>query len=805
MSMLTRFGSRYLVALPGVLALVAVLLTSAILAPAASAQTVQDVEARDSLIANQEALLNVYRCRFDIDTQIVPGGCTDGAPASPATGPDPFTGTPTSAALEARDSLIANQEALLNVYRCRFDIDTEIVPGGCVDGAPAEPAPRPTSEVVSDVDVTAGRLHSCAIGPDRTIACWGDNEFGQTDAPSGEFTSVSAGWEHTCGLRADQAAVCWGTNRLGKTSAPSGEFTAVDAGGNHSCGVRAGGTALCWGENSSGQSSPPSEEFTDVSAGGRHSCGIKSDQTIACWGSNENGQTDSPAGEFTHISSGWQHTCGIKIDQTIACWGLNESRQSDPPAGEFTDISADDFHSCGVQVDQTIACWGSNSNGQIRAPLGLFTAVAAGWSHTCGATTGGNIYCWGANDSGQADAPGSDDTLAKLLAHRTELIYRSDSAGLIAFADIDRSYTLGTDSWVVWACDTEAGTLENDPAEMAERFTRWVQPYFTSLSGGLYLPEFIAGGTVKAESEQDCYDNIRSTPAPPGMNGAVTVVDLPMIDCGTPASCRIGGGGPGHCFAQHLQERIPIKCSPHWPQNMREIRLSTLGFTSVPGHIPSTPTGFFLAHELGHALSWPHSYDRPDRQFGTNLMDIMGNGQTLNFGTPAINRYAAGWIPVDEVAIHPVPVDSASPQQHAVYELYPLGEQGTQMLVLQTDTKGVFYTLGAREKSGFDSDIPVEGIEVYFINQSNWCEDHFWNAPSSGTCYGPGRLTDAYFEPGRRARTVRHVLPYGGVLTGDARHVYRVGESLAIGNARVRIIGRTADGAGYVVRVGPES
>jgi len=26
----------------------------------------------------------------------------------------------------------------------------------------------------------------------------------------------------------------------------------------------------------------------------------------------------------------------------------------------------------------------------------------------------------------------------------------------------------------VWACDTEAGTLENDPVEMAERFTSWV-------------------------------------------------------------------------------------------------------------------------------------------------------------------------------------------------------------------------------------------------------------------------------------------------------------------------------------------
>ncbi|MDE0238031.1 MAG: carboxypeptidase-like regulatory domain-containing protein [bacterium] len=46
----------------------------------ASAQTVDDVALRDRLIASQEALLNTYRCRFDIDTETVPGGCTGGAP-----------------------------------------------------------------------------------------------------------------------------------------------------------------------------------------------------------------------------------------------------------------------------------------------------------------------------------------------------------------------------------------------------------------------------------------------------------------------------------------------------------------------------------------------------------------------------------------------------------------------------------------------------------------------------------------------------------------------------------------------------
>ena len=97
-----------------------------------------DVELRDQLIANQESLLNVYRCMFSIDTQIVPGGCADGRPLMGPLEAKPFQGTPTQGELDARDALITAQESLLNVYRCMFSIDTQIVPFGCVDGRPAD-------------------------------------------------------------------------------------------------------------------------------------------------------------------------------------------------------------------------------------------------------------------------------------------------------------------------------------------------------------------------------------------------------------------------------------------------------------------------------------------------------------------------------------------------------------------------------------------------------------------------------------------------------------------------------------------
>ena len=156
--------------LAGALAAV-VAFAATLFAPVASAQTVADVEARDSLIASQEALLNVYRCMFGVDTEVVPGGCVDGKPTMPAADPQPFTGTPTAEELAARDNLIGNQEALLNVYRCLFDIDTQIVPGGCEDGKPnseltpeSTPVVEPTP-VAGAYPLTAEELGCEAVSP----------------------------------------------------------------------------------------------------------------------------------------------------------------------------------------------------------------------------------------------------------------------------------------------------------------------------------------------------------------------------------------------------------------------------------------------------------------------------------------------------------------------------------------------------------------------------------------------------------------------------------------------------------------
>ncbi|WP_419850599.1 hypothetical protein [Candidatus Poriferisocius sp.] len=392
--MLGRVG---LVLIAAVLAFSAV----AVIADPVAAQqpaTQADIAVRDNLIAQQESLLNTYRCRFDIDTHIVPGGCTDARPSQGPTEPDPFEGVPTPAEIAVRDDLIAQQESLLNTYRCRFDIDTHIVPGGCTDGTPATTGPSNQTPSGLYTAVAAGVQHACAIRTDRTISCWGDNESGQASAPDGQFTALAAGEQHVCAIRADQTITCWGDNSFQQASAPTGQFTAISAGPWQTCGLRTDATITCWGTNSSSLSRAPDGQFTAVAAGSAFVCALRTDAGITCWGNNEDGQADAPDGQFTAIAAGVWHACGLRADARVICWGFDVSDRNNAPARLFTAIAVGRQHSCGLRVDGAITCWGDNNSGQARAPVGQFTAIAAHDNQSCGLRTDQTIICWGNNN-----------------------------------------------------------------------------------------------------------------------------------------------------------------------------------------------------------------------------------------------------------------------------------------------------------------------------------------------------------------------------------------------------------------------
>ena len=68
--------------------------------------------------------------------------------------------------------------------------------------------------------VSAGISHTCALEESGEVHCWGDNGYGQGDAPPGPYKSVSAGWTHTCGLRESGGIACWGAGLVPGARAP---------------------------------------------------------------------------------------------------------------------------------------------------------------------------------------------------------------------------------------------------------------------------------------------------------------------------------------------------------------------------------------------------------------------------------------------------------------------------------------------------------------------------------------------------------------------------------------------------------
>lgn len=258
---------------------------------------------------------------------------------------------------------------------------------------------RTAAQPCSFVQVAAGHSHVCAIRPDKTLACWGLNWFGQANPPPGAFAQVDGGWDNNCARRVDGRVVCWGHDGMGQSSPPDGTFVQVSTGASSSCGLRSDGALVCWGtplwdpELSNGPS--PGEVFTQLSVGGLHVCALRPTGTVGCWGRNIYGQASPPPGTFTQISAGWGFTCGLRPDGSLVCWGNNAAGQASPPSGSFVQVSAGREHACALRSDGTVVCWGGNGSGEASPPSGTYSQVSAGGYFTCALSVDGSVTCWG--------------------------------------------------------------------------------------------------------------------------------------------------------------------------------------------------------------------------------------------------------------------------------------------------------------------------------------------------------------------------------------------------------------------------
>lgn len=328
--------------------------------------------------------------------------------------------------------------------------------------------------------IAAGGAHSCAITETGRALCWGSNWHGElgfgrpirfrnTMSPMpvtvGTFTTLDASTTHTCALGADRRIYCWGDNLYGQlgdggrstraTPEPVStdlRFTSVSVGGAVVCGLTDAGDAACWGQVGSRQESRPvriqtSGRLASISAGGMHGCGITPDGVLECWGRNDLGQlgdgTTQPRTQgvrvaanerFRSVSAGYVHTCAISESDVLYCWGDNFDGRlgTGTPAGTLVptrvtlpdgarEVSAGNVHSCALTLRDEAYCWGDNiyaqlGNGhplgqsaadykefspvKVTAPGISFRAITAGEHHTCALTIEGEALCWGIS-SGQ--------------------------------------------------------------------------------------------------------------------------------------------------------------------------------------------------------------------------------------------------------------------------------------------------------------------------------------------------------------------------------------------------------------------
>ena len=266
--------------------------------------------------------------------------------------------------------------------------------------------------------VSAGEEHACAIKPDNTVDCWGNNNYGQLNQPSGTFLQVSAGNWTTCGVKTDKSIACWGKNDYNLVSNhPSGyNFKQVSVGLMVACGLKDDNSVVCWGDSGDGRLTPQIG-MTQISAGQWHTCGIKTNGTIYCWG--DDGGTNRtkppvlPAGTtWKQVSAAAWHTCGIRSDGAAVCWGDNDENRVIPvpalSAGlTYQEISAGDWHTCALVSDGSIRCWGDDTDGRVSLTptTGKLTKIEAGIRNTCATRSDGGITCWGNNSQKQSLPP----------------------------------------------------------------------------------------------------------------------------------------------------------------------------------------------------------------------------------------------------------------------------------------------------------------------------------------------------------------------------------------------------------------
>lgn len=309
-------------------------------------------------------------------------------------------------------------------------------------------------------NISAGHSHTCYIGIDQKVRCFGSNEYGQLGRGfNSNFENFDSGYNPIAGLD---------------------NVKSVVTGYYHTCALIRNGKVFCWGLNEKGQLGignritifrPVMIDLTninEISAAGNHTCAVENFLRVYCWGANEKGQLgigttidislptlvnyslQSNNGLipdfFRHIETGYDFTCilfsikkekfgcfgnndfnqlGINVSNAfisyatyvsetggIGGWAMNAGLKSIQP----WKLAAGKMHACALEYDigSSLWTWGGNSKGQLGIGNNQSTrnitlisnediiSTTAGGYHICVLFRDRTVACWGDNSFGQS-------------------------------------------------------------------------------------------------------------------------------------------------------------------------------------------------------------------------------------------------------------------------------------------------------------------------------------------------------------------------------------------------------------------
>jgi len=431
-------------------------------------------------------------------------------------------------------------------------------PSTCADKVTLDTVFLRVQEPVVPTYIAAGFIHTCAIGSNEKVYCFGSNGAGMT----GTGLPEAAGDNEVIG-------------DSGPVPLPRGwHVRRVSIGDAGICIISTGGTMMCWGTNTAeglgmahatvgatetvGETATPhitvrgtGEYYVEVAMGSRYAVSITWDGDVVGWGRNDNAQAAVPGnpatpqlatrdltvlGTVVSIAAAYWRTCAVDSAGAMACTHSGSMPLSGCDGalcgaaslggGGAVQVSGQSYTFCYLRADGSVRCFGGASSvygdgagssvrythiGEATVSLSeaaIQVAVASG--HACAVLVSGRVQCWGTG--GARLGYGHSDTIGdnELVSSQTPLLWSSPATQVAVGAEHScvllqagemRCWGSGSRLGVGSASLVVGSSSRADASAEAVRFTR--QPLVLDACGeiqGIHPSTKVYGPTAALDS-----------------------------------------------------------------------------------------------------------------------------------------------------------------------------------------------------------------------------------------------------------------------------------------------------------------